>query len=329
MQMDYRHEYISEELSAVTGYMLSLPCDGVYEEYHVVRTIERFAERMTTRVIASFRELDIIQRVNETWFDTDVYVRPGTVSSASAADSVLTNEPTQHCVVYSFQKMLPGIDMQTLKRVVHNERVADGVRRDGFREHFDTAGQVQIIISTGLMDAIVDTGQERDIVKCLLSHELRHIVEQYVLRERNTYDSRKNSMNDDFKNHNPFLADKNDTLYRQCAPMMLYLSGEEQRARVQQLWSLCQDVPADSVTKAQLTASYNWIQRMGIRERLKGLNDNFRGYVIAALRTRPFRVTHLLHSFLKALNDLKVQSVQTNYKALLVWGYYMNKHGYL
>ena len=68
---------------------------------------------------------------------------------------------------------------------------------------------------------------------------------------------------------------------------------------------------------------------MGIRERLKGLNDNFRGYVIAALRTRPFRVTHLLHSFLKALNDLKVQSVQTNYKALLVWGYYMNRHGYL
>ena len=89
------------------------------------------------------------------------------------------------------------------------------------------------------MDAVIDTGQEHDIVKCLLSHELRHVVEQYVLRERNIYDSRKNSMNDDFKNHNTFIADKNDALYRQCAPMMLYLSEEEQRARIQQLWSLC------------------------------------------------------------------------------------------
>ena len=103
---------------------------------------------MTTRVIDSFRKLDIIRRVNETWFDTDVYVRPGAVSGANAADSVLTDEPTQHRVVYSFQKMLPGIDMQTLKRVVHNERVADEVRHEGFKEHFDTSGQVRIIIST-------------------------------------------------------------------------------------------------------------------------------------------------------------------------------------
>jgi hypothetical protein len=82
-------------------------------------------------------------------------------------------------------------------------------------------------------------------LETMLGHELRHVVEQYVLEFQNTLLSVKNSLNSDFKDNNIFNLNTNSEEYKKLRNLMYCLSYEEQRARMQATWQMCQKAIVD------------------------------------------------------------------------------------
>ena len=45
--MQYKHEYITSELSDMLNMILSYPTDSIYEEYHIIKAIEKCSKSLT------------------------------------------------------------------------------------------------------------------------------------------------------------------------------------------------------------------------------------------------------------------------------------------
>ena len=45
--MQYKHEYITQELTEMLNDFLSYPTDSIYEEYHIIKAIEKCSKSLT------------------------------------------------------------------------------------------------------------------------------------------------------------------------------------------------------------------------------------------------------------------------------------------
>jgi hypothetical protein len=110
-------------------------CDTVYEEYHVIKAIEKCAYDLSTIVYNQYNELTLIQRVNETYFDTGWYISPHIENNAKIDDMFLTKTKTNHQIKFSFQKMRKNISMQTPLRTFHfSDTITEEMRKNVFTE---------------------------------------------------------------------------------------------------------------------------------------------------------------------------------------------------
>lgn len=162
----------------------------------------------------------------------------------------------------------------------------------------------------------------------LISHELRHVCEQYVLEFDNVI---KGSLNYDFKHNNPFQLSTKSETYIKLRNIIYYLSDEEQRARMQATWNVCEYAMENNSTRSQLTASYyktkDLVDRYGITRQA---DKNFRTEIVSALKSEPLRFAHHLPEFRKAVNEITpIGHIKTIYKVLLLLGYFLEKNNYI
>lgn len=163
----------------------------------------------------------------------------------------------------------------------------------------------------------------------MLAHELRHVVEQYVLEFRNTIMTVESSLNYDFKHNNIFELDTNSEVYKILKDIIYYMSLEEQRARIQAVWNVCQDAILNNAYRSQLTAAYYRTLSLMYRNDMVPGDDNFRMEIISALRSNPLKYVHSLAGFRRTVNELALIKRPETYKILLVLGYFLEKHGYI
>jgi len=110
--MEYKHEYISDELSELLEFMLSYDtCTSIYEEYHIVKIIEKCANELKNLIYKQYVNLTRFERINETYFDTDWYIKSHLENNVKIDDTFLTKVPTNHRIRFSFQKMNSSIEM--------------------------------------------------------------------------------------------------------------------------------------------------------------------------------------------------------------------------
>lgn len=143
--------------------------------------------------------------------------------------------------------------------------------------------------------------------------------------------NRKNSLYTDFKENNIFKLDKNSKIYQYIYDVLYYLTKEEQRARIQATWSICQNIKKNNKLYSALTSSYNVMIgfQAGHPEYNLKLEDNLRKFVFSVLRMQPFNYVHRLNQFGKLINIPLFELYKKDYKELLILGYYMYKHNYL
>ncbi len=107
------------------------------------------------------------------------------------------------------------------------------------------------------------------------------------------------------------------------------MSAEEQRAMMQATWNVCQEAIRNDAYRAQLTASYYNTMSLMYRNGLAAGDDNFRTEIISALRSNPLKYVHGLPEFRKAVNQMAMIMRPDIYKAYLILGYFLEKHGYI
>ncbi len=331
--MEYKHEYISDELSELLEFMLSYDtCTSIYEEYHIVKIIEKCANELKNLIYKQYVNLTRFERINETYFDTDWYIKSHLENNVKIDDTFLTKVPTNHRIRFSFQKMNSSIEMQNIMRNIPSTYYIDEeTRKKLFDENIETDNPV-ILIQPAFMDTFVNKPQEYsiDVLGAILSHEIRHVVDQYILEEQNVLLTKKNSLNSDFKNNNIFDLDVRSELYNKIKALIFCLSKEEQNGRFQGFYSLCNNIKRDYHFLTQLTMSYNRVQSVRYTDNFKPsiMDKNFRGEIISLLRINPFRYVHQLHTFRDAMSNMFNPKRRENYKITLVVGYFMFKHNY-
>lgn len=178
----YRHEYMTPEFSDMLNILIALDTNSIYEEYHVVKAIECCARELTKEIYEQYLHLTPIQRVNETYFDTEWYIDSHIEKNRKIDDTFLTKTPTNHRIRFSFQKMKADIDMQNIIRnVLYSDDEIEDICKHVFTEELKTDNPV-ILIQPAFMNFIIKSEKYRlNILTAMLSHELRHITEQYVL----------------------------------------------------------------------------------------------------------------------------------------------------
>jgi hypothetical protein len=111
------------------------------------------------------------------------------------------------------------------------------------------------------------------------------------------------------------------------------ISEEEQRARIQATWSLCQNVINNKNFMVQFVAQYNINQAEKYRypDLIAGSHNNFRTEIVSLMKSYPFKYVHFLGTFQKLVNtfQLDVSKKTDNYAIALVLGYFMFKHNYI
>lgn len=129
--------------------------------------------------------------------------------------------------------MRNDIDMQNIVRdIPYTDEEIENIRKKIFSENLKTDNPV-ILIQPTFIQWVCDNEKERlRILTSMLSHELRHVVEQYILEVQNTLLSKKNRLNSDFKKNNVFHLDVNSGLYKKLSDIIYCMSAEEQRARI-------------------------------------------------------------------------------------------------
>lgn len=328
--MQYKHEYITSELSEILNTFLSYRTDSIFEEYHIIKAIDKCSKSLTPVIIDCYKNMTISQRVNATYFDTDWYIKSHIENNTKIDDTFLTQRPSNHQIHFSFQKMRNDIDMQNIVRdVPYTDEEIENIRKKIFSENLKTDNPVILIQST-FIQWVCDNEKERlRILTSMLSHELRHVVEQYILEVQNTLLSKKNRLNSDFKKNDVFHLDVNSGLYKKLSDIIYCMSAEEQRARIQATWNLCQNVVRDNAFRAQLTASYYQVMSLQMIHQLKNANTNFRIEIICTLRSAPFKYVHQLHMFRRIVNEMFLIKKKENREAMKILGYYLHKHKYI
>lgn len=101
--MEYKHEYISDELTDVLMTILGTDfCDTVYEEYHFIKAIEKCAHELSGIILNQYKRLTLIQRANATYFDSGWYLKSNFDNNLRIEDTLLTKTPTNHQIRFSF-----------------------------------------------------------------------------------------------------------------------------------------------------------------------------------------------------------------------------------
>lgn len=325
----YQHEYETTQLNSLLEDIIVWFDDTLYEEYHVIKAIEECANDIAQQIANRFKNLTLIQRVNETYFPTGWYIKSKLPkSNIDIERTVLTKIPTNHQILFSFQKMKSDIDMQNLKRPEeYSQEEIEQICKQVFEEDMKEDDPKIIISFQFMYEKVSDASVE--ILKALLSHEMRHVIDQYIVEIYNTMNSKQNSLFSDFKQNNIFDLNVDTKMYRELFDLFYYMSAEEQRARVQATWSMCQNIVQNKSFKTQLTASYNKVMQYRYGHNRKEMDDNFRIYIIAVIRMMPFKYVHKLSFFRKIINNLFVRQFSSTYKSLLIIGYFMFKHNYM
>ena len=141
--------------------------------------------------------------------------------------------------MFSFQRMR-GIDMQNLKRELERPFPdVEDIRKKIFKENL-IEDNPKIIISFSFVQNVL-TNKDYSVLIAMLNHELRHVADQYVLEFYNTITNRENSLFTDFKENNIFNLDKKLETYQTIFNILYYIT-EEQRARIQATYSVCQNI---------------------------------------------------------------------------------------
>ena len=152
--MQFKPEYMTDELSGILNVVLSYSSDTVYEEYHVVKAIDRCAKELAQTVLKQYRSLTMLQRVNPTLFDTDWYIHSNMEPDRPIEDTFISKEQSNHRIMFSFQKLNPMTDMQNdLRELPYNDVEIENLRTYNFSEDLKTDNPL-IIINTAFMDWI-------------------------------------------------------------------------------------------------------------------------------------------------------------------------------
>lgn len=232
-------------------------------------------------------------------------------------------------------------DMGNLSRsVLYSEQEAEQIRKKVFKEDKFKEDNPLIIINSVFVRFVLKQYDERiDIFEALIAHEMRHVVEQYILEDTNTMESDKNTLHKDYIMNNVFKdflynnVTNGKEVYEYSKDLSYCISEEEQRGRIQATWNLCKKVSKNNFFYAQLTSSYNATKSFSITNNdLKSLlKDNFRSKIIAVLRTYPFKYVHMLPKFTKLVLELRnsVRLYNKTKNCVLIIGYYLMKHNYI
>lgn len=94
--MQYKHEYITSELSEILNTFLSYRTDSIFEEYHIIKAIDKCSKSLTPVIIDCYKNMTIYQRVNATYFDTDWYIKSHIENNTKIDDTFLTQHPSNH-----------------------------------------------------------------------------------------------------------------------------------------------------------------------------------------------------------------------------------------
>lgn len=113
--MQFKLEYITDELTSALNVLLSCRTDTVFEEYHVIYALRKCADELSQTILAQFVSLTPVQRVNPTYFRSSWYVHSSITTNSSIGDSFITKKPSNHEIIFTFQKM-SGFDMQNRMR---------------------------------------------------------------------------------------------------------------------------------------------------------------------------------------------------------------------
>ena len=247
----FQYEYESKEFSLMMSKFLSYSVNPIYEEYHIIKAIEKCAKDISEQIINQFKRLTIEQVVNETYFNTDWYIRSKVDDYFDIENTMFTKEQTNHCIMFSFQRMR-GIDMQNLKRELERPFPdVEDMRKKIFKENLIEDNPKIIISFAFVQDAI--TNKDDTVLIAMLNHELRHVADQYVLEFYNTITNRVNSLFTDFKENNIFNINRKSELYITIFDILYYITKEEQRARIQATYSVCQNIKKTSKLYSVMT----------------------------------------------------------------------------
>lgn len=86
----------------MTNKILIYPVKPLFEEYHVIKAIEKCSEELSIQIIRQFVNLNPYQRVNETYFSTDWYIRSKIDDFFDIENTMLTKTKTNHNIMFSF-----------------------------------------------------------------------------------------------------------------------------------------------------------------------------------------------------------------------------------
>lgn len=113
--MQFKPEYITDELTSALNVLLSCRTDTVFEEYHIIHALRKCADELSQTILAQFVSLTPMQRVNPTYFRSSWYVHSNITMNSGIGDSFITKKPSNHEIIFTFQKM-SGFDMQNKMR---------------------------------------------------------------------------------------------------------------------------------------------------------------------------------------------------------------------
>lgn len=119
-----------------------------------------------------------------------------------------------------------------MRDVFYTDEEIEELRKKIFSEDLKTDNPIILIQPAFVEWVLSDERENTRIMTSMLSHELRHVVEQYILEFYNTLKSKKNTLNTDFKNNDVFKLDVKSELYKKLSDIIYCMSAEEQRARI-------------------------------------------------------------------------------------------------
>ena len=247
----FQYEYESKEFSLMMIDALNYSVNPIYEEYHIIKAINQCAKDMSKQIIEQFKHLTIEQCVNETYFDTDWFIRSKVDDYFDIENTMFTKIHTNHRIMFSFQRM-QGIDLQNLKRELKCPFPdVEDERKKIFKENL-IEDNPKIIISFSFIKDVLEDGDDTILI-AMLNHELRHVADQYVLEFYNTITNKVNSLFTDFKENNIFNLDKKLKSYQRIFNILYYITKEEQSARIQATYSVCENIKKTSELYSKLT----------------------------------------------------------------------------
>ena len=202
-----------------------------------------------------------------------------------------------------------------------------------------------VVYVTNLFNHLFKEGENisgdvaRTSLKGLVAHELTHVTEQYVRKDFNAMDGKKNGLYNEFIT-NEFNLAPDDYALLEGAKLAYDVSVEEQHARLNQLNTILDKAkyttnPQRSVHDAE-NVDTNDLTSLLLRysnkiKKWKGL-DNFKySMAVAFLKFGIVQDSSRLSGFYKRLNDLTRQmpDKESSERTAILLGYYLFKNNIL